>query len=184
MRVITGIYCIRNTITGSVYIGSSKNIAQRWSAHKTDLRSKAHFNQPLINAWHKYGDGAFELLILEECDVLQLGDREQFHLDNAMNTPGTEVYNLSPVAERTTLSQGARIQLSERMKGNTYTLGFKHSEETRKRMSEARKGVPKNPESKKNYQRAALKREARIREECQSVIVETPDWLRRWKDAQ
>ena len=31
---VSGIYKITNTITGEFYIGSSKNIRQRWYTHK------------------------------------------------------------------------------------------------------------------------------------------------------
>lgn len=54
--------------------------------------------------------------------------------------------------------------VSKKLKGNTHTLGLKHSEESKKKMSEARKGVKKPQEWKDNialghrlrYQRLAM----------------------------
>ena len=36
MKKIIGVYRIINTVTGDFYIGSSKNIKQRWAEHKCD----------------------------------------------------------------------------------------------------------------------------------------------------
>lgn len=39
-----------------------------------------------------------------------------------------------------------KSDMSERLKGNTHTLGYRHTDEARKKMSDARKGRPKSPE--------------------------------------
>ena len=49
------------------------------------------------------------------------------------------------------------IESSKQMKGNKHLLGFKHSEESKKKMSEARKNKPMSEEHKRNVI-AALKR--------------------------
>jgi len=46
------------------------------------------------------------------------------------------------------LSAEWRAELTEKMLGNTYTLGLKHTEEAKNKMSVARKGVPKTCEHK------------------------------------
>lgn len=47
------------------------------------------------------------------------------------------------------LSAETRKKLSEAGKGNKHALGYKHSEEIKKKISEARKGKPRSEETKK-----------------------------------
>jgi len=60
-----GIYIIQNKINNHCYIGSSKNIQQRFYRHKYDLNKNIHSNQYLQNAWNKYGEENFEFITLE-----------------------------------------------------------------------------------------------------------------------
>lgn len=60
-----GIYCIENLITNKKYIGQSKNITNRWSRHRVELRKGTHFNPYLQNSWNKYGEKSFKFYILE-----------------------------------------------------------------------------------------------------------------------
>jgi len=48
-----------------------------------------------------------------------------------------------------------KAAMSARLQGNTHTLGYKHTDETRAKMSRARKGVPKKPEHVVNMSEAA-----------------------------
>jgi group I intron endonuclease len=60
-----GIYAIKNKINGKMYIGSSYNIKQRFTAHKSALKNNNHRNKHLQNAWNKYGEDNFEFIIIE-----------------------------------------------------------------------------------------------------------------------
>lgn len=64
---LCGIYCVHCTVTELRYIGSSKNIKDRWSRHRYTLRRKKHRNPHLQAAWDMYGESAFEFSILEHC---------------------------------------------------------------------------------------------------------------------
>lgn len=77
----SGIYVIKHTESGKVYIGSSRNIAIRWSAHRSSLRSGTHHSFLLQRSWDKYGEKAFTFEILELASVDQIRQREQFYLD-------------------------------------------------------------------------------------------------------
>ena len=46
MRV-SGVYKITNTITGDFYIGSSKDVKNRWACHKCKSKWKRYTNNPL-----------------------------------------------------------------------------------------------------------------------------------------
>lgn len=114
----SGIYVIENAISKSFYIGSAVNIKNRWCRHKSDLRSGYHKNPHLQNAWNKYGEIAFIFKIIEEnIDKSCLIDKEQYYIDTLK-----PAYNACPNA-------GSH-------------LGVKRSKETRRKMSEIRKGVP------------------------------------------
>jgi len=80
-----GIYCIRNSVTGERYIGSSVNIEARWLIHKTQLNRKFHHSPKLQLAWNKYGQRSFFFEIIEEIidrENKTLAQREQYWLDH------------------------------------------------------------------------------------------------------
>lgn len=77
----SGIYkitCIKNK---RIYIGSAKNIKERWQRHLDDLRLKSHINIHLQRAFDKYRLSSFLFEIVEECEENVLLLREQFYLD-------------------------------------------------------------------------------------------------------
>lgn len=67
----SGIYVIRNTVTGDFYIGSSVNLHQRLRLHRWRLRNDRHTNPRLQAAWAKHGEPAFIF------DVICLLPRDQ-----------------------------------------------------------------------------------------------------------
>jgi group I intron endonuclease len=117
-----GIYRVTNLINGKIYIGSAIEIEGRWAAHKSALNKGKHENEYLQNAWAKHSEVAFVFEIIEECAPEALYEREQFWLDNSDCHRGRGGYNISPSAGT--------------------CRGVKHTEETRKRMSAAKKGKP------------------------------------------
>lgn len=93
----SGIYAIRNTINNKFYVGSSVNFVSRWNVHRNALRRNAHHNPRLQNAWNKYGESAFEFVVIHACtDDIELLDLEQKHLDEWVNHP--KCYNIKNVA--------------------------------------------------------------------------------------
>jgi len=77
----SGIYYIRCVVTDIQYIGQSKRMSSRATAHHKELRENRHSNPKLQNAWNKYGADMFEFGIIETCDVSQLNEREQYYFD-------------------------------------------------------------------------------------------------------
>jgi group I intron endonuclease len=51
----SGIYQIKNLVSGKLYVGSAVNIARRWNGHVSDLNAQKHRNQILQRSWDKYG---------------------------------------------------------------------------------------------------------------------------------
>ena len=77
-----GVYQIRNTVNGRIYVGSSLDIAARWREHKYDLRMNKHRNHHLQNAYNKYGKEAFVYEVLEILESKESQfEREQYWID-------------------------------------------------------------------------------------------------------
>ena len=117
---MVGIYTITNKINNKKYIGQSQNIKVRWKNHKAELRHNHHNNTYLQNSWNKYGEHNFEFKIIEECNIEKLDEKEMYWIE-FYNTVDPECgYNLN--------------------NGGGSNRGIKFSEETKRKMSEVRKG--------------------------------------------
>ena len=83
-----GIYKIENKVNGKVYIGQSIDIDTRWYNHRNELNGNRHCNEHLQNAWNKYGEHSFEFIIIEECTLDNIDEREIYWIDyyNSMDT--------------------------------------------------------------------------------------------------
>ncbi|SDH45051.1 GIY-YIG nuclease family protein [Desulfosporosinus hippei] len=68
LKVLSGIYRIRNIKNEKAYIGQSKNILDRWEKHKNSLRNGKHHSKSLQIEWDIYGEENFTLEVLEECE--------------------------------------------------------------------------------------------------------------------
>ena len=117
-KKITGIYMIRCKINNKIYIGRSKNIKDRWKQHKKELRNNKHCNKNIQKDWNKYGQDNFEFNIIVECEEDKLNELERKYI-NEYKSCGFG-YNMTFGKDE----NGAEI----------------HTEETRKKMSEAKKG--------------------------------------------
>jgi hypothetical protein len=77
-----GVYLIRNTVNGKRYVGSSKNVEQRWRQHRHCLNAGTSTCSRLQAAWRKYGPDAFAFEMVEVVlDDERRGEREQHWLD-------------------------------------------------------------------------------------------------------
>ena len=74
---ICGVYKITNTITGDCYIGSSKDIKERWVHHKIPSTWNQHPNNPMYLDMERYGTDKFVFEILTEVEPEQLKETEQ-----------------------------------------------------------------------------------------------------------
>jgi group I intron endonuclease len=72
MRKVCGIYRITLKKLGRNYVGQSVNIRQRWATHKKELNDNEHHNNKLQRDWNKYGENAFEFVIIKRCSKHQL----------------------------------------------------------------------------------------------------------------
>lgn len=94
MQVVSGIYEIENIINGKKYIGSSKNINERWMHHRKNLKHNKHENSYLQRAYNKYGVQSFQFKIIEKVALNKLLEREQFWLDKYQTYKRKNGYNI------------------------------------------------------------------------------------------
>ena len=83
---ISGIYKITNTVTGDFYIGSSKDVKQRWAHHKCKSKWKECPNNPMYLDMQKYGIDKFEMQILEVVEPEELKETEQKFIETLKPT--------------------------------------------------------------------------------------------------
>ena len=129
-----GIYMIQNLANGKIYIGQAVDIEYRWKVHKTKLRGNRHDNTHLQRSWNTHGGDNFEFTIICECDENQLNTMEEYYIFELMSYDPDFGYNKSYGGWSGRPTEESKKKLSESRKGKT------HSEETKKKMSESRKG--------------------------------------------
>ena len=83
---ISGVYKITNTATGDFYIGSSKDVKQRWRNHKKPSVHKRYLNNPMYLDMQKYGVDNFVFEILEEVEEDKLKETEQRFIEKLQPT--------------------------------------------------------------------------------------------------
>src|SRR3954471_11675365 len=91
----SGIYAFVHIVTGTCYIGSSINLADRIMDHINGNSS----NQHLQYAIAKYGLSSFAFVILEYCISSDLLKREQHFLDLLFSLVKELRYNFNPTAD-------------------------------------------------------------------------------------
>ena len=94
---ISGIYKITNTATGDCYIGSSKDVKDRWYQHKKPSIWKRCPNNKMYLDMQKYGINKFDFQILAEVEIEHLKEAEQQSIEklkpiyNNNNAKGLDV---------------------------------------------------------------------------------------------
>lgn len=162
-----GIYSITNKKTGQIYIGQSINIEKRWKQH---IRGH-HLETYIDNALQKYGKEAFNFNIIEVFDnnipFLKdiLNDSEQYYIAAYNTYKNPQHYNLTCGGENWFLgkkhSEATRKKMSQNMVGNkNHMFGKKISDEVKEKISKSNtKHYPRIVKNGKinNQQRYSLK---------------------------
>ena len=155
------IYKVTNKINGKVYIGKiTKGLDERKKAHIEQSKNKRSY---FYNAIRRYGIDSFFWEVLIECNNQKsLNEHEKFFI--AVYRANGNVYNLTdggegvPGYKHTDQTKKLIGNKSKKMwgnedfkktrslmyKGNDFFKGRKHSEETKRNFSLARKGKPNN----------------------------------------
>lgn len=67
-----GVYAIKNKKNGKVYVGSTQDLRIRKNQHFSDLRCGRHPNTYLQRSFSKHGESAFEWIVLEEVESIDV----------------------------------------------------------------------------------------------------------------
>ncbi len=132
------IYKITCLVNGKGYVGKTRQkLNDRIRQHKNDGK---HGRPGIDAAIEKYKWENFTVEILEECPVELLSDREIFFIAT-LKTKAPNGYNLTD--------------------GGESCLGFKHTDESRAKMSAAKKGKSHKPHSPETKAKIAAKLKGR-----------------------
>lgn len=166
------IYEIKNKLDGKRYIGSAINFKKRFYLHKHHLSKNKHSSVKLQRAWNKYGESNFEFNIIIYCDPKNLIMYEQRCIDgfdtcrngyNISPTAGSTFgFRFSEESKKKMSEKGKQKTFSEltianmskasklrwqdpvfKEKMSKAHIGLKHSDFSKKKMSEAQKGNTK-----------------------------------------
>jgi group I intron endonuclease len=136
-----GIYGIQNKINGYMYIGKTgMNFGDRWDSHRSLLRNGKHFNQYLQRAWNKYGENNFDFVVVEDCNIDELDDKERYYIQ--LYKSQQKSYNLADGGEGGAFLGKHLPEETKRKigyKNRIHMTGRKLTEETRNKMSQSQK---------------------------------------------
>lgn len=152
------IYLRTNTVNGKQYVGQTNDMKKRdYQWFNTDM---VYAGTYITNARNKYGTENFKTEILKECDTQEeLNQWEQYYIKE-LNTKYPNGYNLTDGGYG---RSGYKMTEEQRLKmcgcGNPMYgvhrfgednpwYGEHHTEESKKKMSEAKKGFKHSEESK------------------------------------
>jgi group I intron endonuclease len=116
------LYKITNLVNNKIYYGKTDNIRKRWNAHKTAARRQDINDYSYLHrAMNKYGVKNFSIEKIEDFDTEVAALRAEMTYIKLYDTTNRKIgYNLT--------------------QGGEGSSGFKHSDESKRKMSKAKKG--------------------------------------------
>lgn len=153
---MVGIYKITSP-TGKIYIGQSTKIEQRFEYYK-NLNCKHQVK--LFRSLEKHRPENHNFEVIEECEESRLNLRERYWQEkyDVLNKEKGLNLRYTKVDDRSgTMSEETKEKMSISKMGYKNTMhGKTHSKETRKKISEKRKGHRHSDETKKLYSQQRL----------------------------
>lgn len=143
------VYKITNQHNNKSYIGwTSQPLANRWSQHKK-LAQKNQDNRPFYNALRKHGTECWTIEIIESVEDKSQAKQKEIEYIELYQTYSTG-YNATrggdgnnDIKMSAESNQARSIALKGKAKNYNRMAGKKHTEESRKKISLAHKGMKK-----------------------------------------
>ena len=143
------IYKITNTVNGKAYIGQTIHDAEK-TRIRDHFRSKGKGSQLIKDDIEKYGQDAFTYEILHDGIIPEFLDTLEKEVIAKFNTLTPHGYNLTEGGGGGSRSEETRRKMSEAKKGKpSPNKGKPHSEEHRRKISEAMKGKTLSEETRR-----------------------------------
>lgn len=168
------IYKITHT-DGRVYIGQTTlTTNQRWYRHQEDAKyHRRHFSH-FLAAIQKYGTDCWKVETVECVPDEQLDEREIYWIAFYDSTDPTKGFNITPGGSRPPSRKGKEQSAEAKEKNRQAHLGRKLpplKEETKEKISKAKKGVALSEEHKQALSEAWKTRPPRKPEQSEKVRV-------------
>lgn len=140
----SGIYTITNKFNGKIYVGYSTNMSRRMYKHQRDLKANEHANPHLQSAYNHYGEDCFDFEVLEFHQEMSILPSMENYWVNMLKSNDREYgYNIACTSDRHVpykWSDETRQRMKEKyIKTPHPNTGKRHSEETKRKMSESGK---------------------------------------------
>lgn len=163
-----GVYSITNSKNRKVYVGSSKDIHERWWRHKHDLKLNQHPNRYLQRSYNKHGKGVFIFKVIVFCE-----ENERHALEEKWITHYKKrgvSYNIAPVEKPPVVHMAGKLNgmyrddipspdelaeeyMSNHVSVNDLATKYKCGVNTiRRRLNKSNINTHKNSEQLSNYQ--------------------------------
>ena len=175
------IYKIRNKINNKLYVGQTvKNIFERFNEHCYKV-SNCRFLKKAIN---KYGKENFEIGLVEVCSsLIELDSKEEFWIKE-LNTLAPNGYNLTTGGAAPKHSDITKKKMSQTRKGKIpyWTAGKGHTEEANRRRSESLRRLGSSiwtEEARNNARLGASRRFKKIQDQNENTYESITDAARK-----
>jgi group I intron endonuclease len=144
----SGVYCWVNKVNGKRYVGSAQDVQRRRAEYLNAFAKGKCHNKHFLFAWQKYGKESFIFVVLEKCPEESLAERETRWIAHFDSTDPEKGYNICKIGYSkigVPHTDEARGKMSKTKKEKYQTepgprTGAVLSEETKKRISDAKKG--------------------------------------------
>jgi len=155
----SGIYKITSP-KGKIYIGSAVNLDKRLKQHEYKYRQwvkdkTSSACRYLYSAFEKYGFENFKIEVLENCEKLQLEEREQYWLDFYKSYNKENGYNILKKAYSNVGYKPSKESVEKMRKSLT---GRKRSKESIKKQILSTKGVKRSESAKQNISKGRIEK--------------------------
>jgi group I intron endonuclease len=114
----SGVYTIRCKSNGKIYVGSSKNVTNRFTIHKDHLRNNKHGNRSLQEDFNRYGEADFEFVKVLLCREDDLFIFEEAYMKKYNSLDESFGYNCFTAGKKgRSLVERTKKQISAKLKG-------------------------------------------------------------------